>query len=448
MSQPSSPVSSRSMPNDLAAYWMPFTANRQFKAAPRMITGAKGMTYVLADGREILDAVAGLWCVNAGHCREEIAEAIAAQARVLDYATAFQMGHPQAFELASRLAALAPGDLDHVFYGNSGSEAVDTAIKISLAYHQQRGEGRRVRLISRERSYHGVNLGGTSLAGLPNNRKQFGPLLGTVDFLPHTHDPARNAFSRGQPEHGAERADALEGLIALYEPSTIAAVIVEPMAGSSGALMPPRGYLERLRAICDAHGILLIFDEVITGFGRLGASFAAERFGVVPDIMTTAKGMTNGAVPMSAVFVRKAIFETFMAGPEAMIELFHGYTYSGHPLGCAAAMATLDLYRKDSLFERAKTLEPVLEAVIHRLDEAPGVVDVRNLGLVGAVEFADTKERTGLARAYAVFLKCLEHGVLVRAAGNVICISPPLIVTEDELDRIGETLGKAIRETA
>ncbi len=385
-------------PNDLSAYWMPFTANRQFKAAPRLLAGASGMYYRTADGREILDGTAGLWCVNAGHCRAEIADAIARQARALDYATAFQMGHPQAFALAARLARLAPGDLDHVFYVNSGSEAVETALKIALAYHHARGETGRVRLVGRERGYHGVNFGGMSVGGIPNNRKQFGPMLPAVDHLPHTHDLARNAFSRGQPAWGAHLADALTDVIARHGADTIAAVIVEPMAGSTGVLVPPQGYLERLRAICDAHGILLIFDEVITGFGRLGAPFAAGRFGVVPDLMTTAKGLTNAAVPMGAVFARKSVHDALMTGPEAAIELFHGYTYSGHPLACAAALATLDIYEKEGLFARARSLEPHFETAVHRLDEVPGVIDVRNIGLAAGIELQAARGRARRAR--------------------------------------------------
>ena len=432
------------VPNDLESYWMPFTANRQFKADPRLLARAKDMHYFMADGREILDGTAGLWCVNAGHCRDDIADAIAAQAHELDYATAFQMGHPKAFELASRLAALAPGDLDHVFYTNSGSEAVDTALKIALGYHQARGDGRRTRLISREKGYHGVNFGGMSVGGIGNNRKQFGPLLSGVDYLPHTHNLEHGAFSKGQPQWGAHLADDLLRLITLHDASTIAAVIVEPMAGSAGAIMPPVGYLERLREICDAHGILLIFDEVITGYGRLGASFACDRLNIVPDIMTTAKGLTNGAVPMGAVFVRKGIHDAFMAGPEAMIELFHGYTYSGHPLACAAALATMDVYEKEGLFDRAKNLEDYFEKAIHGLDDAANVIDVRNFGLVGAVEFSTLDGRVG-ARAYAVFLKCLELGILVRAAGDVIALSPPLIISEAQIDQLMDVLGTAIK---
>jgi beta-alanine--pyruvate transaminase len=432
--------------NDLSAYWMPFTANRQFKAAPRLFAGAKDMTYRMADGREILDGTSGLWCVNAGHCREEITRAIAAQAARLDYATAFQMGHGAAFDLASRLAALAPGDLDHVFFVNSGSEAVDTALKIALAYHQARGDSRRVRLIGRERGYHGVNFGGMAVGGIGNNRKQFGPGLGTVDHLIHTHDLGHNAFSRGQPAWGAHLSDDLLRLIALHDASTIAAVIVEPMAGSTGVLVPPVGYLERLREICDAHGILLIFDEVITGYGRLGAPFAADRFAVVPDLMTTAKGLTNAAVPMGAVFARAHVHDALMTSPENVIELFHGYTYSGHPLACAAALATLDIYARDNLFARARELEPYFEDAVHRLDDAPGVIDVRNIGLAAGIEFK-TEGGVG-ARAYKVFLKCLELGVLTRQAGDVIAISPPLIVSREEIDRLVDTIAEAAGATA
>jgi beta-alanine--pyruvate transaminase len=433
-------------PNDLSAYWMPFTANRQFKAAPRLLAGAQGMYYQLADGRKILDGTAGLWCVNAGHCRAEIAEAIALQAKTLDYATAFQMGHAGAFELAARLARLAPGDLDHVFFVNSGSEAVETALKIALAYHQARGEGRRVRLIGRERGYHGVNFGGMAVGGIGNNRKQFGPGLGAVDHLPHTHDLAHNAFTRGQPDWGAHFADDLTRLIALHDASTIAAVIVEPMAGSTGVLVPPKGYLERLREICDAHGILLIFDEVITGYGRLGAAFAANRFGIIPDLMTTAKGVTNAAVPMGAVFARKGIYDTLMTGPDAAIELFHGYTYSGHPLACAAALATLDIYAAEDMFARVAELEAYFEQAVHRLDEAPGVIDVRNIGLAAGIEFKTTGAPG--ARAYQMFLKCLDLGALTRQAGDVIAISPPLIISKDEIDRLVDIIAEAATQTA
>jgi beta-alanine--pyruvate transaminase len=425
---------------------MPFTANRQFKSAPRLLAKAKGMHYFMADGREILDGTAGLWCVNAGHCRDEITAAVAAQAAELDYATAFQMGHPKAFELAARLADLAPGDLDHVFYVNSGSEAVETALKIAIAYHNARGAPGRTRLIGRERGYHGVNFGGMAVGGIGNNRRQFGVGLGGVDHLPHTHDLEHNAFSRGQPEWGAHLAEDLTRLIALHDASTIAAVIVEPMAGSTGALVPPKGYLQRLREICDAHGILLIFDEVITGFGRLGASFAAERFGVLPDIMTTAKGLTNAVIPMGAVLVRKGVHDAFMAGPEAMVELFHGYTYSGHPMACAAALATLDIYENDDLFARAASLEAYWEDAVHRLDNAANVIDVRNIGIVTGIEFATRDGKPG-ARAYDVFTKSLEIGALTRQAGEVIALSPPLIISEDEIDRLVAIVAEAIAAT-
>ena len=426
-------------PNSLDAYWMPFTPNRRFKARPKLVERAEGMHYFTPEGRPVLDATSGLWCVNAGHNRAPIVEAIQAQAARMGYATAFNVGHPKAFELASRLADMLPGDLDHVFFTNSGSESVDTALKIALAYHRARGEGGRTRLIGRERGYHGVGFGGISVGGLPKNRLGFGPLLAGVDHLPHTHDLARNAFSRGQPQNGAELADALEGLVALHDPSTIAAVIVEPMAGSTGVLVPPVGYLERLRAICDRHGLLLIFDEVITGFGRLAAPFAADRFGVTPDLITLAKGLTNAAVPMGAVGVRKGIYETFMAQPDAGIELFHGYTYSGHPLACAAGLATLDLYRDEDLFQRAATLEPVFEAAAHGLRDARHVVDIRNIGLVAGIELEPRPGQAG-ERGQEVFTACFERGLLVRVTGDIIALSPALIVEEAQIDQIVQIL--------
>jgi beta-alanine--pyruvate transaminase len=429
--------------NDLEAYWMPFTANRQFKSAPRLIESAKGMYYRMTDGRTLLDSSAGLWCVNAGHCREEIADAIAHQARTLDYATAFQMGHPQVFDLASRVAELAPKGLGHVFFTNSGSESVDTALKIALAYHRQRGEGTRTRLIGRERGYHGVGFGGLSVGGIGANRKQFGPLLTGADHLPHTHDLEHNAFSRGQPAWGAHLADALESIVALCDASTIAAVIVEPVAGSTGVLIPPKGYLERLRAICDKHGILLIFDEVITGFGRLGAPFAAQALGVTPDIITGAKGLTNGAVPMGAVLVRDDIHDAFMTGPENAIELFHGYTYSGHALACAAGLATLDIYARERLFERAAALAPVFEEALHGLKGTRNVIDVRNLGLMGAVELAPVTGKPG-ARGFEAFLKCQEKGLLIRVTGDIIALSPPLIVEKAQIETMVSILRDVI----
>ena len=433
------------IPNDLDAYWMPFTANRQFKAKPRLLVGAKGMFYSTHDGRQLLDGTAGLWCVNAGHGRAEIVAAIAAQAGEMDYAPPFQMGHPKAFELASRVAQLMPGDLDHVFFANSGSEAVDTALKIALNYHARRGQAGRRKLIGRARGYHGVGFGGISVGGISPNRKAFGGLLSEIDHLPHTHNLEKNAFSKGQPEWGAHLADALEDLVALHGTDTIAAVIVEPMAGSTGVLVPPKGYLERLRAICDTYGILLIFDEVITGFGRLGAASAAERFGVVPDIMTLAKGITNAAVPMGAAVVRKHIFETFMQGPDG-IELFHGYTYSGHPLACAAGLATLDLYRKDNLFARALSLESYWAEAAHKLRELPNVIDIRTIGLVAGIELAP-RANAPSARGYDVLVKCYESGALVRATGDIIALSPPLIIEKEQIDELLAIVGAAIKTT-
>ena len=415
---------------------MPFTANRAFKRAPRLLVEAKGMYYTAADGRRILDGTAGLWCVNAGHCREPIAHAIAEQAARLDYAPGFQMGHPLEFELASRLAELLPGDLDHVFFANSGSEAVDSALKIALAYWQAKGEPSRTRLIGRLRGYHGVGFGGISVGGIDTNKKQFASqLLPNVDHLPHTHD-ARNTFARGQPEHGRELANELEVLVQRYGASTIAAVIIEPVAGSTGVLIPPKGYLERLREICTRHGILLIFDEVITGFGRLGAPFAADYFGVQPDLMTVAKGITNASVPMGAVFVRRGIYETVVNATEQGIEFFHGYTYSGHPLACAAALATLGVYRDEGLFERAASLAAYFEDAVHSLRGAPHVVDVRNLGIVAGIELESRPGKPG-ARAFEVFTRCFnDENVLIRTTGDIIALSPPLIVEKEQIDEI------------
>ena len=435
------------VPNDLEPFWMPFTANRQFKKAPRLFAGAKDMHYTTVEGREVLDATAGLWCVNAGHGRAPIVEAVQAQVARMDYAPPFQMGHSGAFELAARLASLLPGDLNHAFFVNSGSEAVDTALKIALAYNRIRGEGARQRLIGRERGYHGVGFGGTAVGGIAPNRKFFGNLLAGVDHMPHTHAPEHNAFSRGQPAWGDHIADDLERIVALHDASTIAAVIVEPMAGSTGVLIPPKGYLERLRKICDHHGILLIFDEVITGFGRLGSSFAAEHFGVVPDIMTVAKGISNGTVPMGAAFVRKGIFDTFMDGPEHVIELFHGYTYSAHPLACAAALATLDVYRDEGLFERAAELAPYWEDALHALKGESNIVDIRNLGLVAGIELAP-RDGEPAKRGYDVFLGCYEDGVLVRTTGDTVALSPPLIVEKPQIDQIVETVARNIRAAA
>jgi beta-alanine--pyruvate transaminase len=419
-------------PNDLDGYWMPFTANRQFKAKPRLMASAEGMYYRSTDGRKILDGTAGLWCVNAGHGRREIAEAVQRQLLTLDYAPAFQMGHPAIFEAASRIAALLPGDLDHVFFGNSGSEAVETALKIALAYHRARGDGARTRLIGRERAYHGVGFGGISVGGIAGNRKLYAGIPG-VDHLPHTFNLARQAFSKGQPEWGAELADELERIAALHDPSTIAAVIVEPMAGSTGVLVPPKGYLERLKAICEKHGFLLIFDEVITGFGRLGASFAAELFGIVPHMVCFAKGVTNGCVPMGGVVVKKHIYDAFMQGPENLIEFAHGYTYSGHPLAAAAALATLDIYAKDDLFYRAKSLAPYWEDALHALKDVPNIVDLRNIGLVAGIELAPLPGKPG-TRAFDAYVKCFERGLLVRQTGDILALSPPLIVEKSQID--------------
>jgi len=437
-------VSADARPNDLEAYWMPFTPNRAFKKAPRLITRAKDMHYYAADGRAVLDATAGLWCCNAGHGREEIVSAIKRQAEELDYAPAFQFGHPYAFELASRVAALAPGDLDHVFFCNSGSEAVDTALKIALAYHHARGEGARTRLIGRERGYHGVGFGGISVGGIVNNRKFFGSLLTGVDHLPHTYNRETQAFTKGEPEWGAHLADDLERIAALHDPSTIAAVIVEPMAGSTGVLPAPKGYLQRLRAICDKYGILLIFDEVITGFGRLGFAFAAERYGVIPDIITFAKGITSGTVPMGGAVVRAPVYEAFMAGPEHVIELFHGYTYSAHPLACAAGLATLDLYGREKLFESARALEPKFADAAMTLRGLPGVLDIRTVGLVAGIDLASKPDGFG-KRAYAAMDKAFhEHGIMIRVTGDTIALSPPLIVSEGEIGEIFGKVGKVI----
>jgi beta-alanine--pyruvate transaminase len=443
--QPQSPAPRT--PNDLEAFWMPFTANRQFKAAPRLLVAAEGMHYTSQDGRRILDGTAGLWCCNAGHGDKRIVAAIQAQAAEMDYAPAFQMGHPKAFELASRLAALMGGDLGRVFFTNSGSEAVDTALKIALAYHRVRGEGQRTRFIGRERGYHGVGFGGISVGGISGNRKFFGPLLGGVDHLPHTHLPERNAFTRGEPAHGAHLADELERIVALHDASNIAAVIVEPLAGSTGVLVPPKGYLERLRAICDRHGILLIFDEVITGFGRLGASFAVERFAVQADLVTVAKGITSGTVPMGAVFAREAIYDAFMTGPENAIELFHGYTYSGHPLACAAALATLRVYAEDGLFENAAALAGYWEDAVHALKGLPHVIDLRNLGLIAGIELAPIAGQP-TKRAFDAFLRAYEKGLLIRTTGDIIALSPPLIIDRAQIDEMFGILADVLRAAA
>ncbi|WP_235430333.1 aspartate aminotransferase family protein [Xanthomonas sp. MUS 060] len=435
------------MPRDLEAFWMPFTANRQFKARPRLLASAEGMYYRSVDGRQILDGTAGLWCCNAGHARPRIVEAVARQIATLDFAPTFQMGSPLPFVLAERLVALAPPGLNHVFYTNSGSESVDTALKIALAYHRARGEGQRTRLLGREKGYHGVGFGGISVGGLPNNRKGFGPLLPGVDHLRHTLDIERNAFARGLPTHGAELADDLERLIALHDASTIAALIIEPISGSAGVILPPQGYLQRIRALCDKHGIVLIFDEVITGYGRIGNAFAAQRFGVVPDIITTAKGLTNGCVPMGAIFVSDAIHDAFAHGPAGSIDLFHGYTYSGHPLACAAALATLDTYAEENLFDKAIQLGMVWEQAIHALRGLPHVIDIRNFGLIGAIELAPREGAPGV-RAYDIFERCFHEGdLLIRVTGDTIALSPPLIVEHTHIERMFSVLAEIIRST-
>lgn len=426
---------------------MPFTANRQFKAYPRIMVSAKDMHYTSEDGRQILDGTAGLWCVNAGHARPQIVEAVQKQMQTLDFAPTFQMGHPGAFELADRLVKKLPDHYDHVFFANSGSEAVDSALKIAIAYHRARGEGTRQRLIGRERGYHGVGFGGISVGGIGPNRKTYGGLLNGVDHLPHTHNLEHNAFSKGQPAWGAHLADELERIVALHDASNIAAVIVEPVAGSTGVLVPPQGYLERLRAICDKHGILLIFDEVITGFGRLGSSFATEYFGVMPDLICVAKGITNGSIPMGAVFARKGIYDTFMNAPENSIELFHGYTYSGHPVACAASMATLDIYEEEGLFFRAKDIAGYWQEAVHSLKGQPHVIDLRNLGLVAGIELASRPDKPG-ARAFDCFLKCYEKGLLIRTTGDIIALSPPLIIEKHHIDQIVEILSGVLRELA
>jgi beta-alanine--pyruvate transaminase len=428
-------------------FWMPFTANRQFKAAPRMLAAATGMNYTTTDGRNVLDGTAGLWCVNAGHGRERIARAVERQLTTLDFAPSFQMGHPIAFDFADRLSAIAPGGpeaaLDRVFFTGSGSESVDTALKIALAYQRACGQGTRTRLIGRERGYHGVGFGGISVGGIVNNRRVF-PQLPGVDHLRHTHDLARNAYSRGEPVHGAELADDLERLVALHGAETIAALIVEPVAGSTGVLIPPKGYLQRLREICDRHGILLIFDEVITGFGRLGAPFAVDYFGVIPDLVTTAKGLTNGCIPMGAVFASRKIYDALMQGPENQIELFHGYTYSGHPVGCAAGIATLEIYLEEGLLTRGAALAQYWEDAMHGLQGLPNVIDIRTIGIIAGIELSSRSGAAG-QRAYEIFVDCFEKGLLIRVTGDIIALSPPLVLEHKDIDRMVSILGDAIK---
>ena len=434
-------------PNSLDAFWMPFTPNKAFKADPRMIVRAEGMHYYTPDGRAVLDGTSGLWCCAAGHGRKPIVEAIQRAAAELDYATTFNLGHPSAFEFANRLGAILPDQLDRIFFTNSGSESADTALKIALAYQKARGKPGKYRLIGRERGYHGTNFGGISVGGIVRNRMTYGPMVAGVDHLPHTLDVQRNAFSRGEPEFGVEFADALERIVQLHDASTIAAVMVEPVAGSTGVIMPPKNYLKRLRELCTKHDILLIFDEVITGFGRLGAPFAADFFGVKPDILTMAKAITNAAVPMGAVACSREIYDTILANADTPIELFHGYTTSGHPLACAAGLATLDVYRDERLFERAAELAPYWEDAMHDLRDAPHVIDIRNLGLIGGIEL-EPRPGAPTARALEVFRKCFDAGVLVRVTGDIIAFSPPLIIEKAQIDQIADTVRAALKSIA
>lgn len=435
----------RQATNNLDAFWMPFSANRQFKKMPRMLVGSKDMHYVTDDGRQVLDGTAGLWCVNAGHCRPKITEAVQRQIAKLDYAPAFQMGHPDVFELASKLVTIAPAAMKHVFFTNSGSESVDTALKIALAFHKAKGEAGRFRLIGRVRGYHGVGFGGISVGGIVSNRKAFGTLLTGVDHIRHTHDLARNAYTRGEPSHGIEFADDFERVVALHDPSTIAALIVEPVAGSTGVLIPPKGYLQKLRQFCDKYGILLIFDEVITGFGRLGTNFASDYYGVMPDMITAAKGLTNGVIPMGAVLVTESIYQAFMNGPENLIELFHGYTYSGNPIASAAGLATLDTYQEEGLLTRAAELSSYWEDAVHSLKGLPHVIDLRNLGLIGAIEL-EPIAGSPTKRAFQAFLNAFEAGLLIRTTGDIIALSPPLIISKGEIDELFGKLAAILRK--
>jgi beta-alanine--pyruvate transaminase len=447
MNTPAEQVPGSAVLPEMLPFWMPFTANRQFKAAPRLLTRAEGMYYYSHDGRKIVDGTAGLWCVNAGHGRPQISTAVARQIQEMEYAPLFQMGHPKVFEFAERLVQIAPAGLGKVFFTNSGSESVDTALKIALAYHRVRGEGARQRLIGREKGYHGVGFGGISVGGMVNNRKFFGAMLPGVDHLPHTLDLEHNAFSKGEPSWGAHLADELERLVQLHDASTIAAVIVEPVSGSAGVILPPKGYLQKLREICDRHGILLIFDEVITGFGRLGEPFAADYFGVKPDIITAAKGLTNGAIPMGAVFVRDEIYDAFMTGPEHAIELFHGYTYSGHPVACAAGMAALEIYEGEGLLTRAAEMADYWQEAAHSLADKPHVKDVRNLGLIAGIELEPRPDSPG-SRAFDAHVECFNRGALVRMTGDILAMSPPLIIEKQHIDELFGTLGDVLEAVA
>ncbi|MBS0419739.1 MAG: aspartate aminotransferase family protein [Proteobacteria bacterium] len=433
-------------PLDLSSYWMPFTHNRYFKQRPKLVASGRGSYLTLTDGRRVFDCLSGLWCTPMGHCAPQIVQAIQEQVAGLDYTPGFQLSHPGAFELATRIAELAPAPLNRVFFANSGSEAVDTALKIAIGYHRLRGEASRTRLIGRERGYHGVGLGGTSVGGISPNRKMFAPLMiSNVDHLPHTHNLAHMQFTRGQPAWGAHLADELERIVALHDASTIAAVIVEPMQGSAGVIVPPKGYLQRLREICDRHGILLIFDEVITGFGRVGANFGSQRLGVTPDLICFAKAVTNGVVPFGGVIAKQSVYDTFMTGPAHAIELFHGYTYSGHPLACAAGNATLKLMQETGAIKRAAMLEPVLEHAMHSLREEPHVNDIRNFGLAAALELKPRDGQPGM-RAMEMFERGLDAGILLRFTGDTLAVAPPFISTEDEIELMVARIRELLRE--
>ncbi len=429
---------------NLDNFWIPFTGNKAFKAEPRLLVEADGMYYTSDDDKKILDGIAGMWCCNAGHCHPHIVKAVQDQIATMDYATAFNMSHPKAFELAEKISQLTPEGLDRIFFGNSGSEAVDTALKVAVAYHVSRGEGQRSRFISREKGYHGVNVGGTSVGGIPTNRKSFGALLSGTDHLPHTWDPKEMSFSKGQPTWGLHLAEELESILTLQDASTIAGVIIEPVIGSGGVIVPPEGYLERIREICDKHGILLIFDEVITGFGRLGNSFAANRFNVCPDIITMAKGLTGAAIPMSATAFKTEIYDEIVNSSDSVIELFHGYTYSGHPVAAAAGLATLEVYENENLFDRALIMEPIFEENLHSLKGEKFIIDIRNLGLMGAIHFGSEDNRSAVEVASKVFKYCYENDVLVRFSGEFIVLSPALIVEEEQIKLIIETIRQGI----
>ena len=430
-------------PNNLEPLWMPFTPNKTFKKDPRIIVGAKDMHFISDDNREILDGTAGLWCVNAGHGRKKIQEAVNEQIENLDYSPPFQFGHPKQFVLANRLAEIFPEGMNHVFFSNSGSEAVDSALKIALAYQRARGHSSKTRLIGRERGYHGVGFGGISVGGMVKNRMYFGSMLNGVDHLRHTHNLELNAFSKGEPEHGAELADDLERLVQLHDASTIAAVIVEPIAGSTGALPPPKGYLKRLRELCTKHDILLIFDEVVTAFGRMGKATGSEFFGVTPDIISCAKGITNATIPMGATIVQDFIYESMMENADAPIELFHGYTYSGHPVACAAALATLDIYKEEGLFDNAAHIAPVIEEAAHSLKGTKHIIDIRNLGVIAALELEPKKGAVGV-RGFETMKKAWDLGLMVRANGDTLAFSPPLIINDSQVDEMFTKVKKAL----